>query len=293
VGKIHLYTVWNPNLHNLTIHEHISVINREAVVKWLVLYDENTYVIEKGQPSNFQAFFVGNMIFRSMLNDKDIKKLNAQAKKSETLLFIQCMNIFHGPLHAGKIIKIEKLSGSAIDKYDPLIPEFYYDVFAEKKLSAYYAITLSHIKKINYSEIENLRPEPTFQSQKHQFPYPFIVTQIEPKLLFENTVKSKIDILEIVFDRHYFIKRPLRTPAVKLSNTEIRLITCFAGKEISMKSADTLAKKLKFNIDYIYNIISKLNSKFIENYDRKLFESNRGKYEINARQIICSRMKPS
>ena len=166
LGKVHLYTIWNPALSDETIEEHIRTLINESFVKWLILYDDE-------------------IAFKDTLNSETINRLNKQAEKKETLLFIQCLNIFFKSLYVGRFEKIEKIPAKNIDRDDPFIPDYYRTGKPSgKKLQAYYAITLSDIREIDLNEIPNLVPSERFKSAKFNFPFPCLVHQRKPKVEF-------------------------------------------------------------------------------------------------------------
>jgi hypothetical protein len=57
LGKVHLYTIWNPALSDETIEEHIRTLINESFVKWLILYDDE-------------------IVFKATLNSEVINRLS-------------------------------------------------------------------------------------------------------------------------------------------------------------------------------------------------------------------------
>jgi hypothetical protein len=151
---IHLYTIWNPKRCPSTIDEHLRVLRNQGAVKWLVLYDEKT---EKD--------------YKDILTNQDITRINDQSKNQETILFIQCLNIFHSKIYAGRVKSIEKVTKNHFED-DLLIPKYYAEEAEKHSLIAHYLIELSDLKSLDLEEILNLIPDPEFKSEKFNYPFP-------------------------------------------------------------------------------------------------------------------------
>lgn len=294
-GKTHLYTFWNPNLYADTIEDHIRTLARECVVKWVILYDDQTWLAEKGKPINLRALLNGNTIFMGSLGDKEVRRINDQAKEDETLLFMQCLNIFQKPLYVGKVKRMEIIRKTGIDLSDALIPDYYRDIIAERRLRPHYSITLTDIKEAALEDICNLIPEAKFQSKKFPFPYPVLVTQRKPKSLFERNIPYKIDELEIAYEREpvtnrtcWYVKRPKSVNCEKpltLGKREMDLIKCFKGQKALVANVRAIAREINIKIQNVQNRVTSLNKKFAQHYGRGLIELGRGRYLLQTVKI--------
>lgn len=305
-GKVHLYTVWNPNVYPNTIEEHVQTWASELAVKWIILYDDQTWLVEKGKSLDLRALLHGNMIFKGALGDKDVHRINNQAKKDETLLFMQCLNIFHKPLYVGKVKQVEIIGRDGIERSDHLIPAYYHDVITERNLRPHYSITLTNMMEVNLLELCNLIPVAEFKSEKFAFPYPMIVTQRVPKLLFENVTPQKFDKIEIVYEREpvskktcWYVKQPKRLNSEKpltLGKKEVDLLECFKGNESDIVKAAAIVKKInekdkmKITNLKVQDRISKINNKFKTHYGRDLIKLGRGEYNLLANKIIIAKL---
>jgi hypothetical protein len=297
-GKIHLYTFWNPNVYPDTIEEHVQTWARELAVKWIILYDDQTWLVENGKSLNLRALLPGNMIFKGILGNKEVRRINDQAKKGETLLFIQCLNIFHKPLYVGKVKQVEIIGKSGMERSDSLIPAYYHDVIAERNLRPHCAITLTDMMEVKLLELCNLIPVAEFQSDKFPFPYPMLVTQREPKLLFENVIPQKFDKLEIIHEHEpvsrktcWYVKQPKSLDSKKpltLGKKEVDILRYFEGDESQIIKAVSIAKKIKKDSQYVQNLVSRINKKFKMHYNRNLIKHGGGKCNLLANKIIIS-----
>jgi hypothetical protein len=278
MGNIHLYTIWNPALSDQTIEEHIRTLINEAFVKWLILYDDE-------------------IAFKDTLNSKNINRLNKQAENRETLLFIQCLNIFYKSLYVGRVEKIEKIHAKNIVRNDQLIPDYYKtERLSDKKLQAYYSIILSDIRKIDLNEIPNLVPSESFKSAKFNFPFPCLVAQKKPRLFFKKPGIDKFDKIEIVYEydedlkkTRWFVKKPksvLQKKPLTLGKRELQLLRIFEDRHPSGLRLTTILKELKITNERGYNLISTINRKFHKKHYRKpLIVNVEGIYRLKTAAI--------
>lgn len=277
MGNRHLYTIWNPTLFEGTLDEHVRVLINECLVKWLILYDID-------------------ITFKNTLDDNIIKKINKQAKRIETLLYIQCLNIFYNPLWVGKVERIEKIKDKTIDEHDPLIPEYYQTVISDKELEVYYSVTLSDLRETKLDKILNLIPSKKFQSQKFYFPFPCLVYQKKFETFFQTPSIDKFNKIEIVYEYHkllkekrWFVKKPVsfkKLSPLTIGNEALNLIELFSEKPHSGKAVNTIMKKLNKNKSNIQNYISTINRKFLDHYGKKIIKLESGNYKLKANKII-------
>jgi hypothetical protein len=285
LGKVHLYTIWNPALSEQTIEEHIRTLTNEGFVKWLILYDDE-------------------IAFKDTLNSETIRRLNLQVEKKETLLFIQCLNIFFKSLYVARIEKIEKIPAKNIDRNDQFIPEYYRTArILLKKLQAYYAITLSDIREIGLDEIPNLVPSVPFKSAKFNYPFPCLIRQKNPRSFFEKPGIDEFNKIEIV---HEYIKglkkkrciviRPksvFNKEPLNLEPREFQFLKLLAQRHPAGAKLITISKELGIKIQNVYNLKSKIDRLFKNYYGKPLMLSAGGTYKLKTSNIYIKEINSS
>jgi hypothetical protein len=262
-----------------------------CLVKWLILYDEKS-----------------EEDYKEILSSKDIETINTQAANDETVLFIQCLNIFHSGLFAGKIeeIKKEELTKEEIEK-DPYIPKYYLKSICNEKLKVHYQITLSELEPVKLKQILNLTSPKEFRSEKFNYPFPCIVYQKESRRVCKGT--GKFNCIVITYgipegkDRNcWYVKIPERINSdgpLTLGIKEVAFIELFENEESIMittikkqlrkRYQKKIPKGLKENCNdynYLHRIRWRINDKFSNAYKGKiLFKSDSGKFVRQASKL--------
>jgi hypothetical protein len=287
----HLYTIWNPKHCATTIDEHINVLGQMCFVKWLILYDEKS-----------------EEDYKEILSIEDIKAINIQAANDEIFLFIQCLNIFHCGLFAGKVEKIKKeeLTKEEIKK-DPYIPKYYLESISNEKLKVHYQITLSELEPVDIKQVLNLTTPKKFRSEKFNYPFPCIVYQKESRRVIKVTGKFKRIVIAYGIPEgkkrnSWYVKIPERGNSdepLTLGKKEVAFIELFENEESIMittikKQLRKLYQKkiprgLKENCNdynYLHRIRWRINEKFRNAYKCKiLFKSDSGKFVRQANKL--------
>ena len=279
----HLYTIWNPKHEADTIGAHRKLIRKQGFVKWLILYDEKS----------------GDE-YKEILSNDDIEKINAQAREKETVLYIQCLNIFHSPLYAGRIVEVGREVELSSIAQDPQVPSYYKDAMEQQNLRAFYSIKLCHLKQIDLDVILNLDPDATFRSEKFNYPFPCPVIQKKPRLLFtEDEEFENLVINHGYLEEHggstYYVESPLSKTGrtLTLGKIETALISLFQDNR--RKAAKSILKELNestgTDIDgkTLTAKIGQINKKFKECYSgRKLFVSSGKSTKSGTKYMIQS-----
>jgi hypothetical protein len=264
--KTHLYTIWNPKHCPSTIDEHCLVLGEKGFVKWLIFYDKKA-----------------EREYRNILSDSDIDKINKQAEKSETILFIQCLNIFHEKIYAGKIVGIEKQIKAGL-KDDPYIPSYYYETISIG-LRAHYFIKLSMLEPTDLEEILNLKPSKGFRSERFNFPFPCKVYQKETReilnlivgrkfkqvVLARESIKDKTTTRLIVKDPQSF---NYETP-LTLGSKEFELIKLFENRsQMVIGKMAKEYKKIYQDKSGIVRLIKSVNGRYIIKTDNLIIKTD-------------------
>lgn len=292
-SKRHLYTIWNPKHDQKTIIEHRKVLDDHDEVKWLVLYDKET---EKN--------------YRDTLSDKIIEKINEEAKKEETVLFIQCLNIFKEPLWIGRIKTVERISKTKIDHHDPNIPQYYHEALSKFDLEVSYSITLCDLDETELDKILDLKPAPKFQSAKFNYPFPCVVYQSPYQKFFEIPPGASVVIVKSKREKtKWYVKRPknydrkkqlsfskydiallrlfTRTKSMTAENVALNLIESYNKSQITPPNS-LISNKMSDRKGYVYNRIKRINDKFSNYYKNKqlkLIDSQNQKYIIQTKEL--------
>jgi hypothetical protein len=293
----HLFTIWHPKRNPDTIDDHIKVLVNNGRVKWLTLYDCDDFDKEE---------------FRAILTDKQIKEINNQAQGTETLLFMQCLNIFHFPLYAGLIDSIERVDDTMTQDDDPLIPSYYKKVISAENLKPCYAVTLVAIDEVELKEVLNLIPDPQFKSAKFNFPFPCIVFQRNVHSIFEGPkgsfklvrIESRAKGLQNL--REYFVTVP--RSEIKLTQDEVDLIAFLADEDggvvsptkrqilkatdkkwRELRSPKERNQQLKSAMNRLDRNINYINNKFESKFHKHLII----KYQLNVERLDLQTKKVS
>ena len=135
---LHLYTIWRYDHNKDTIKDHKEILGEKKHVKWLILCGkEDRPLFEKSLPK-----------------DK-LERINKQAKKEETILYIQCLELFKEKLYAGLI---EEITDGSEDFDDEFLPAYYKDLLNNNvsQLEVLCSILLKKLEPINANEVYNL-----------------------------------------------------------------------------------------------------------------------------------------
>ena len=160
--SINLYCIYHPRFSLRSVDEHIKTILRHGKANWLILRDEETP--------------------QQMLTAAEISAINDKATRSTARLFIRCLDEFcDSAFYCGNIIKIEATTKAKLDRHDPLLPQYYEQVFHNDTLHVDYSILLSRICTIDPKQFMNLVPKKEFQSNKYRYPFPMIVYNKDSK----------------------------------------------------------------------------------------------------------------
>jgi hypothetical protein len=244
--KTHLYTIWNPKHCSSTIDEHCLVLGEKGFVKWLIFYDKKA-----------------EREYRNILSDSDIDKINKQAEKSETILFIQCLNIFHEKIYAGKIVGIEKQIKAGL-KDDPYIPSYYYETISIG-LRAHYFIKLSMLEPTDLEEILNLKPSKGFRSERTR-----LIVKDPQSFNYETPLTLGSKEFELI----------------KLFENRSQMVIGKMAKEYKKIYQDKSGIVPAMKPGFFHTKVGQINDKFRKHYGMRLIKSVNGRYIIKTDNLI-------
>lgn len=175
----HLYTIWRYDHNPDTIIDHKEILGDQGPVKWLVLYSDK-------DKKNFE---------QSLSKDR-ITKINDQITENvETVLYIQCLELFRSQIYAGLIKNIDFKPHRKIIK-DKYVPKYYELLLKDPNLNVLCSISLSKLFPIDAEEIFNLIPQKIDIPIKQSYNLTRIVYQDDIHEIFSN--KSNIKVFKNV-----------------------------------------------------------------------------------------------
>jgi len=290
MSATHLFTIWNPKINPKTIEDHRWVLAERPQVNWLILSDPKS----KG--------------FITKLSNDFIEKINRQAKKQETLLFLLCLNIFRDDsLYVGKIQRIRKIINNDIDLKDEYLPSYYRKSIKKKGLKVHYEVVLNDMKIIGIHQTRNLMLRDDFVSKKFNFPFPCKVMQKKEKIIFKKENVEKRPSIRIIHDynekerrRCYFVIEPKSTNLDKPLTLSKKQVICLrqfinnpSGEPRSItprtisKQLDCESKNDVIDKEYhsAHQCVYSINKKFEEHYSTRLISHKRGCYHLKAKGL--------
>ncbi|HOD79102.1 MAG TPA: hypothetical protein PLB95_05630 [Syntrophales bacterium] len=178
----HLYTIWRYDHNPATIIDHKEVLRKKEYVKWLVLCGAND-----------------RQLFEKSLPKEEVEKISKQANKKETVLYIQCLELFREQLFAGLIKKIHWGMTGPIEE-DDLVPDYYKSLLQNKvlKLEVICSVLLTNLEPINSEEAFNLIDNNAGIPPKSSYNITRIVSQVETHSIFD---KKSLKIRELTIDQ--------------------------------------------------------------------------------------------
>lgn len=136
---LHLYTIWRYDHNRDTIEDHKEILRGKGHVQWLI------FCGKEDRP-----------LFEKSLPKKELERISKQAKRGEeTVLYIQCLELFREQLYAGLIEEINY--GSESLKYE-FMPGYYKELLngETRKLEVLCSISLTKLEPIDANEVYNL-----------------------------------------------------------------------------------------------------------------------------------------
>ena len=164
----HLYTIWRYDHNRDTIVDHKEILRKYGHVKWLILCGrEDRELFEKSLPQ------------------QELERINKQAKKVDTFLYIQCLELFREQLYAGLI---DEITDGSVNLNDKLLPSYYESLLNNNalELEVICSILLTKLEPIDAEEVYNLIENKAGIPQKLTYNITKIVSQDHIHPLFNN-----------------------------------------------------------------------------------------------------------
>lgn len=255
----HLYTVWDPRICPDFIDALLGVLSEYVTVKLPVIADTHAKVIQIELPPNIN------------------RKINKQVSETETVLIVQCLNIFdNNALYAGKVNRIETIDDKVGDIDDILMPQM--TINNNNDLLITSLISLSELIPISLDVLNQfciVKSEALFN--QIYFSYPMIIRKRSEKFkLFEKHVPSPFKTISITrtnkssdkAPRYSLTQPPITKSRKKLSigPREVLLLRAIneKGKESTINAVankmNKIAARFGFSGDYkkIFTRLSEL-----------------------------------
>ena len=173
----HLYTIWRYDHNPDTIIDHKEKLREHGQVRWLILCGRDD-----------------KNLFEESLPKEELEKIRSQAKEKETVLYIQCLELFREQLYAGLIDDIEVTTDGSVKFDDPLLPEYYMSLIKDDtiNLNVICSILLTKLEPVVADEVFNLIEREKYIPKKHSYNMTRIVSQYHSRSVFnKRSVKDR------------------------------------------------------------------------------------------------------
>ena len=287
----HLYTVWDPRICPDFIDALLGVLSEFGTVKLPVIADDQAKVIPIG------------------LDPRDNSKINKQVSEEETVLIVQCLNIFdNNALYAGRVSGVETI-GDEVGKIDDIfMPQMTINncsndflVTCLISLSELIPIPLDVLKQFCVAKSEAIY-------NQIYFSYPIIIRKRSEKFkLFDRHDPSPFNTISITKtnkssdkEPRYILIKPIAPnigKSLSIGLREVLLLKVLYEKRRGL-TINTVVNKMNeittrrgisrnINTNNIYKIKQRVNDKFKANFKKEIvLKLNGSKYKLNAKNLI-------